>query len=195
MNDQPNAAPEPVSKKKKGMSVVFTLLVLVGAAAFLGAVATPKFLKFGCKSKQSEAKTNLHGLFTSQKAFFGEYEVFTTDLVALNWRPDGSPIYAYGFSAPSEPRSIKGIEEHDPTRRTTLDARVLALGGYSASKTVKSNGEPLSEADFPQELRSTATTTGFLALAVGDIDSDGVVDAWSIDEKKHLDILTNDCTR
>src|SRR5437868_7107465 len=92
-------------------SAAFTLIELMIVVAIIGilaAIAIPNFLKFQCKAKQSEAKTNLAGIFTAEKAFFGEYNTYSTDLVSVNWIPDGSPVYIYGFTQ-SFPASVAGI--------------------------------------------------------------------------------------
>lgn len=188
-----------VSKKKKTLSILTTLGVLGGVVLCLGAIATPKFAKFGCKSKQSEAKTNLSGLFTAQKAFFGEYNVYTTDLVSLQWVPDGTPIYAYGFAAPSGALSDPRLPDHDPTRRTTIDARV-AGSAYGTAKMKTLGGRALTEADFQTLMpTATATSSAFVAIAIGDIDSDGSgdeqLDVWTIDQSRSLTVVSNDCTQ
>lgn len=185
-----------VSRKKKTLSIVSTLVVLCGVVLCLGAIATPKFVTFSCKSKQSEAKTNLIGLFTAQKAFFGEYGFYTTDLVSLPWTPDGSPLYAYGFASPSEKTSNPKLPELDPTRRTSLDPRLGT--GYSLAKTKALSGRALADEDFQSLTPSaTASSAGFLIAAIGDIDTDGQedqLDVWTINERKDLTVVANDCT-
>ena len=195
----PATSVPPVSKKKKAFSILTTLLVLFVAVLFLGAIATPKFLKFGCKSKQSEAKTNLSGIFTAQKAFFGEYNVYTTDLVSAEWVPDGTPIYAYGFAAPSTTVPEPPIPGFDATRRTTIDPRV-AGSKFSLAKMKTLGGRVLTDADI-QSLMPTAivTSAGFLAVAIGDVDSDSgdeeQLDVWTIDNTRNLNVVSNDCTQ
>lgn len=189
----------PVSKKKKGLSILTTLVVLAGVVLCLGAIATPKFAKFGCKSKQSEAKTNLSGIFTAQKAFFGEYNCYTTDLVSMNWAPDGSPIYAYGFAAPSTTVPATPIPGYDATRRTTIDPRV-AGSKFSSAKMKTLSGRVLTDADFQSSMpTATVTNQKFVAVAIGDVDSDGSgdeqLDVWTIDEAKSLNVVSNDCTQ
>lgn len=161
----------------------------IAGLTLLYAISIPNVLCFTCKSKQSEAKTNLSGLFTAEKAFHGEYGFFTTDLSFANWAPDGSPLYVYGFAIPSE--KVSTLEGHDPTRSDTADPRVR-LDRYSSSKMRDLAGRPFTGRDLP--VNATATRDTFLAVAVGDIDSSDGYDIWAIDEKRRLHNLSNDCT-
>lgn len=189
-----------MSRKKKTAAIVWSVVVVGGILLCLGAIATPKFGGFGakCKSHQSEAKTNLSGIFTAEKAFFGEYGFYTTDLNAVDWRPDGSPVYAYGFTFPSEKASDPQIADLDPTRRTTLDVRVVGDGRYGTGKMMTRGDQPrpLADEDFQRHARlATATSNTFLAFAIGDIDDGGdeKLDVWSIDHEKTLRSISNDC--
>lgn len=199
MNNEPGSDPVvSVSPKKKSLSILWSLAVLVGILGCFGAIATPKFVTFSCKAKQSEAKTNLSGLYTAEKAFFAEYGFFTTDLKSVNWAPDGTPRYVFGFSAPSAPRTDPRLPGLDPTRRTTLDPRVRE-NNYSSGRMIALDQRPLTDADLARgDAAASATTSGFLALAVGDIDSDSgaepLFDVWSIDEARRLTAVSNDCT-
>jgi type IV pilus assembly protein PilA len=186
--------PEPASRKKKGLSLVWGLVVVVAILSCLGAIATPKFVGFRCKSKQSEAKTNLSGLYTAEKTFYGEHGFYTTDLVSLEWKPDGSPTYAYGFASPSEARSEPA--SLDPSRRTTFDPRV-ATGEYAITNMKTLAGHHHDDDDLLQAFAAaTATSSSFIAVAIGDIDTDtdgAGLDVWTIDEKRNLQVVLNDC--
>ncbi|WP_414645174.1 type IV pilin protein, partial [Candidatus Deferrimicrobium sp.] len=51
-------------KGKKGFTLI-ELMIVVAIIGILAAIAIPNFLRFQAKSKQSEAKTNLGGIFTA----------------------------------------------------------------------------------------------------------------------------------
>lgn len=189
-------APKKSSGWKKGLAIASACGVLGVLILCAGAIATPKFAGFGCRAKQSEAKTNLMGLYTAEKVFHAEYGSFTTDLNALPWAPDGSPLYAYGFATPSSARSIEGVEDYDPTRRTTTDPRVAAAGRYVTRRMRAVDGRVFGDADFAS-FAATATSAGFTAFAIGDIDTDTNaldLDIWSIDHERNLQLVRNDCT-
>jgi len=168
------------------------LMIVVAIIGILAAIAIPNFLKFQCKSKQSEAKTNLSGIFTAEKAFFGEYNTYGTDLISVNWQPDGSPLYVYGFSGTFPAGSVAGITGYDGARNDTADVAVSS-GRYSILKMKDLAGASLAGGNLP-----TTTLTGqlFTAGAAGDVDTDPAVllDTWQIDNVKALNVASNDCT-
>ena len=59
---------------KKGFTLI-ELMIVVAIIGILAAIAIPNFLRFQAKSKQSEAKTNLGGIFTAEIAYFGEQQL------------------------------------------------------------------------------------------------------------------------
>jgi type IV pilus assembly protein PilA len=162
----------------------------VGVLALLFGVAYNNATTFNCKSIQSEAKTNLSGLFTAQKAFFGEYNSYSSDLVAVNWMPDGSPKYLYGFAGPShenEANLKKWIPGYDPNRTST--DHPMVIGSPPRYSVQKMGG--LTRGQLPMNAMVGSTT--FVAAAVGNIDGDSTLDVWTIDNVKSLNVVVNDC--
>jgi len=81
-------------KGKKGFTLI-ELMIVVAIIGILAAIAIPNFLRFQAKSKQSEAKTNLGGIFTAQTSYFSEHNLFG-DFTQIAWSPVGSKqIYTY----------------------------------------------------------------------------------------------------
>ena len=180
-------------RKSQGFTLI-ELMIVVAIIGILAAIAIPNFLKFQCKAKQSEAKTNLAGIFTAEKAFFGEYNTYSSDLISVNWIPDGSPVYIYGFTQ-SAPASVAGIaaSTYDAARHDTMNANVITSGKYNTAKCKDLAGAALANASLPTTILSGAT---FNAGAAGDIDTDPTVslDNWTIDSTKQLVVTANDCT-
>jgi type IV pilus assembly protein PilA len=185
-------------RRVRGFTLI-ELMIVVAIIGILAAIAIPNFLKFQCKSKQSEAKTNLSGIFTAEKAFFGEYTTYSTDLMSINWKPDGSPAYVYGFIAAvdapaSTPTGIGGT--YNPANHSTDVASVFANSAY---KTDKMKDLPTGAAMANGDLLSTSMTPGtaFRAGAAGDPDADAglrVLDQWTIDQFRTLVVQANDCS-
>lgn len=174
------------------------LMIVVAIISLLAAIAIPNFLKFQCKTKQSEAKAGLGGLFTSEKAFLGEHNTYGTDLVNVNWQPEGSPRYLYGFNAvwPAS-ASLQGIT-YDGNRNNTSRPDVACLEGdcsrpkYSTVNMRKLSGVALAPGDLPF---TTCDGQEFLMGAVGDISPDlaDTTDAWYIDHRRQMRSVQNDC--
>ena len=101
-------------RNKKGFTLI-ELMIVVAIIGILAAIAIPNFLKFQAKSKQSEAKTNLKGIYTAETAYFGEnnsYSGFTD----INWEPVGSSRYHYTLSGATSggPTSIRRARQPRP---------------------------------------------------------------------------------
>ena len=81
-------------RSKKGFTLI-ELMIVVAIIGILAAIAIPNFLRFQAKSKQSEAKTNLGGIFTAETSYFGENNTYGT-FTQIAWAPVGSKqVYTY----------------------------------------------------------------------------------------------------
>jgi type IV pilus assembly protein PilA len=69
-------------------------MIVVAIIGILAAIAIPNFLRYQAKTKQSEAKTNLGAIFTSQVTYFGEEDTYGS-IADIGWAPEGSTRYAY----------------------------------------------------------------------------------------------------
>ncbi|MBI5494095.1 MAG: prepilin-type N-terminal cleavage/methylation domain-containing protein [Deltaproteobacteria bacterium] len=61
-----------LKKIAKGFTLI-ELMIVVAIIGILAAIAIPNFLKFQCKAKQTEAKTGLKAVYTTQLAYNGEF--------------------------------------------------------------------------------------------------------------------------
>jgi hypothetical protein len=194
-----DSALPPASKAKKTATVFWALGCAGVLVLGLAAVAGPKFLVFSCRSGQSEAKVGLAGLLTAEEEFHRTHGFYSSDLAKVNWRPDGAPRYLYGFAQASEQRP--DLEDYDPGRRTTADPRVVATNGsafFSVAQANTKSGRPLTDGDFRRAVPlAVVTSNGFIAGAVGDLVDNGkdAFDVWTINERKELTVLVNDCNR
>ena len=80
-------------RSKKGFTLI-ELMIVVAIIGILAAIAIPNFLRFQAKSKQSEAKGNLGGIFTAEVAYQGERNFFG-NFAQIAWAPTGTPRYTY----------------------------------------------------------------------------------------------------
>ena len=81
----------------KGFTLI-ELMIVVAIIGILAAIAIPNFLTYQCKSRQSEAKTNLGGIRVSQEAYFAEYDRYTGVWSNLGFAVKGTQRYTYDIT-------------------------------------------------------------------------------------------------
>lgn len=111
-----------VSRAAKGFTLI-ELMIVVAIIGVLAAIAIPNFVKFQCKSKQSEAKTNLKALYVAEEAYRSEYNTYAavdeigpnhnfdepSDISPIGWMPKGNPAKMnYTFSAAAATLTFTG---------------------------------------------------------------------------------------
>jgi type IV pilus assembly protein PilA len=80
-------------RKAKGFTLI-ELMIVVAIIGILAAIAIPNFLRYQAKTKQSEAKTNLSAIFTSEISYFGEEDTYSS-IANIAWAPEGGTRYVY----------------------------------------------------------------------------------------------------
>lgn len=168
-------------------------MIVVAIIAILAAIAIPNFLKFQCRSKQAEVKAGLGGWYVSEKTFLAEHNTYGTDLVTVNWEPEGAPLYLYGFRSAQYPPSISGLS-WDSSRNNTAHSAVIGVPpAYSTAKMITLTGSALAQVELP----ATTNCNGqqFILGAVADINPDAGIlkDEWVMDHMRQLMTVSNDC--
>lgn len=85
----------------KGFTLI-ELMIVVAIIGILAAIAIPNFLTYQCKSRQSEAKTNLGGIRVSQEAYYAEYDRYTDDMTELGFAIKGTKRYSYDLTGTTD---------------------------------------------------------------------------------------------
>ena len=60
----------------KGFTLI-ELMIVIAIIGILAAIAIPNFVKFQCRSKQSEARSSLKAIYTAEEAYRAEYDTYT----------------------------------------------------------------------------------------------------------------------
>ena len=78
------------------------LMIVVAIIGILATIAIPNFLRYQAKAKQTEAKSNLVALHTSEIAYFAENNGFIDDFNAVGFGVSGtSQRYYYELAGAS----------------------------------------------------------------------------------------------
>jgi type IV pilus assembly protein PilA len=154
-------------RSKKGFTLI-ELMIVVAIIGILAAIAIPNFLRFQAKSKQSEAKTNLGGIFTGQTSYLGENNRYGT-FAEIAWAPIGtSQRYTY-YSGSGVTGGTSGTGDFVNPPNTVTSPHI-AWDTYTIGQTVPSG-----------------TVGGmFTAGAIGNIDTDATTDVWTMTEQRRL---------
>ena len=172
---------------KKGFTLI-ELMIVVAIIGILAAIAIPNFMKFQAKSKQSEAKGNLKGIFTSQRAYYQEKQKYSKSVKAIGFQPergnrylyalDGSDLVARDTEAETVTASSTGFQADK------FKFESAALTSYSAVDfpTLKANtgSDVTAMGDIGVSGPSQTGGYEFAAVAQGNIDNDTVNDTWYV---------------
>lgn len=159
------------------------LLVLLVAS---GCSAPSQPGPVGAKDVPEEARTNLTGIYVAEKAFFGEYGTYATDLESVAWKPDAKRAlgFVYGFCN-EHPQDITGISDYDGARRTsTLPSIAGGRAGVPSSPRALELGDPCLSMTADLRARFAAAGMSHRAYAARNLDADGALEIWSINEIK-----------
>lgn len=162
-------APAQATPRRKVATLFWAAGIIVVIFVLLAAIATPKFVGFQCRSKQSEAKGNLKALYVAEQLYFETGKTYSFDLSRIGFVARGQNRYLFGFMQGD------GNTSHLSNPSSPLVAR-LASGDIG-----------------PLLALSIVSESGFKAFAVGNIDGDETLDVWTISETSQLENLISDC--
>ncbi len=81
-------------RNSKGFTLIelFIVVIIIGV---LAALAIPRFMNTTARSKQSEAQGILKQIYTLERTYYQEYDVYTADIAALGIEIIGQTWYTY----------------------------------------------------------------------------------------------------
>lgn len=174
-------------KNQKGFSLV-ELMVVVAIIGILAAIGIPSMQKYMAKARQSEAKTTLSSLYTTEKAFFAEYNIYTGDFGALGFQPEGQLRYEAGFAGAGTltPSSYgyTGSTTGLFTVSTVCDAPGTGVGARTRPciMTAESLSADITDATNPTQGTFIAAASALIYTGNGNTQAD----VWLIDQDKNL---------
>ncbi|MBF0391026.1 MAG: prepilin-type N-terminal cleavage/methylation domain-containing protein [Desulfamplus sp.] len=89
-----------LQNRSSGFTLI-ELMIVVAIIGILAAIAIPNYILYQCKAKQSEAKSNLGAVRTSQEAYFASYDTYSTSLDRIGFMPKGSANYSITVTVPT----------------------------------------------------------------------------------------------
>lgn len=172
------------ARNNKGFSLV-ELMVVVAIIGILAAIAIPNFQRFTAKSKQSEAKADLSGIFAANRSFQAEWQTYSPSFSHIGYAPQGTYRYQHGMAGAAA-ATLPGNYAGPPVAAGDSDTSTwCAQGGVVPLNNCIVNVLPLPPGAYATAPASSPTA--FIASAVADISGGAVArDAWQINQAKAI---------
>lgn len=177
-------------KSQAGFSLV-ELMVVVAIIGVLASIAVPSINKYLAKARQTEAKTQLSALYTSEKAFFAEYTAYDVRFAAVGYSPEGQLRYNIGFSGNHATANAGHGYNGSPAANFAAKGYCGAAGTLANGCTLLNGATGAAAPNIPAVTSMSNTAMTFVAAATAQISSTGAADVWTINNSKVIRNTTN----
>jgi len=189
-------------RKQEGFTLI-ELMIVVAIIGILAAIAIPNFLQYQMKSRQSEAKTNLGAIQTSEVAFQAEKGCYVGiagfgSVLALPAKPVPT-VWGVGPNAgvptPAVATGWCTAAGAGGTTGTFVDIGFKATGSVLYWYAVDATLVPIYTTAVACAAAAPVgagvlASTNFIAAARSNLDGDAVASTWN----STVDFGSNDCT-
>ena len=174
-------------KKQMGFSLI-ELMVVVVIIGVLSTLGGSQYQKFQMNAKRSEAKALLSGMYTAQKAFFGEWNQYYGDFNAVGYGLEGNIGWFVGF---------KGVTGVGPETHPSFFYRNQIAYIFFTDQFCTQPGRECtwseSGADWGDLVTGAqASNTSFQFSAAANLDSDIIKEQWTLSDNRKLELVTDD---